>query len=210
MISLLISWKRRKKKKNSNEKDAGFVPAEANSNFFLKTPLFPPSLPSPCWGTGGTWSERCSPCGLLVCKRFLFPHETVPYEVLFLNIPVQRELCEGYSVMAKQRSWDVCCWLLAEFCDFLNVPLTLWQSFWEQDSWTHEWCRADPLLQAALHERASGGHQVPCAWAMDVEQVGPQTWCCRNNRGRRVFQVAVMSGVISRMAIIPLFPFFWT
>lgn len=37
------------KKINSNEKDAGFVPAEANSNFFLKTPLFPPS----CRPAGG-------------------------------------------------------------------------------------------------------------------------------------------------------------
>lgn len=35
--------KEEEKKINSNEKDAGFVPAEANSNFFLKTPLFPPS-----------------------------------------------------------------------------------------------------------------------------------------------------------------------
>lgn len=118
MISLLISWKG--KKANINEKDAGFVPSERNSNFFSPSKLCFCTLSLSSASLGG--EVECDlyvslPMELSVCARFLFPQKKLLFctSCYLSHNSVWKQFSEVNVVESKDQEM---CWYF------------LWQVLW--------------------------------------------------------------------------------
>lgn len=102
-------------KVNSNEKDAGFVPSERNSNFFPLKTLFLYFLLLICllgrWR--GMWLVCESPHGILsVCARFLFLQNKLPFckSCYFSHNSVWKRFSKVNVTESKDQ--EMCCYFL--------------------------------------------------------------------------------------------------